>query len=62
MRAFLGVNQHAPNLSMIGDLGWLPYSITKSLCLFNYWNRIVNVSDTCLTKKIFDNDYNVNGN
>ena len=61
MRVFLGVNQRTPNIGMIGDLGWIPHSITKSICMLNYWNRIVKMDDTRLTKRVFNIDFKTKG-
>ena len=46
---------------MIGDLGWISHIITKSICMLNYWNRIVKMDDTRLTKRVFNNDFKIKG-
>ena len=53
MRVFLGVNRNAPILSMIGDLEWVPQSISKTLCLLRFWNRLTKMENTRLTKYVF---------
>ena len=60
IRAFLGVHKFAPNLAIMGDMGWCPASIRRKISLLRYWNRLMKLDDSRLTKKIFNLDY-VNG-
>ena len=44
-------------LALYGDTGWLKARDSRHLCLFNYWNKLVNMRDDRLTKRIFNWDY-----
>ena len=57
MRVFLGVNKRAPNIGMLGDLGWIPHCNAKHICLLRYWNKLINLADDRLTKRVFNTDY-----
>ena len=61
MRVFLGVNQRAPNIGMLGDLGWIPHCNTKHVCLLRYWNKLIDLDENRLTKRVFNTEYQVNG-
>ena len=42
---------------LYGDTGWLKPRESRYLCLFNYWNKLVNMREDRLTKCIFNWDY-----
>ncbi len=57
LRYFLGVHKTAPILALEGDMGWITKDVrrqTEKLCL---WNRLINMDDSRLTKKLFLYDY-----
>ena len=60
IRAYLGVHKFAPNLGLIGDMGWTPSHIRRQLSTLRYWNRLIKLNKDRLTKKIFETDYNNN--
>jgi hypothetical protein len=60
MRAFIGVHRYAPLDGLYGDIGWLPSTYRRKLEMFRYWNRLVELDDERLTKRIFKFDYNSN--
>ena len=57
MRIFLGVHRFAPIPALLGDTGWIPCFIRRMLHIVKYWNRLINMEDTRLTKIIFNFDY-----
>ena len=54
IKVYLGVNRFAANLAVIGDIGWVPPALSRKLCMIRYWNRLIDMDDTRLTKKVFD--------
>ena len=58
MRVCLGVHRFAPINGLIGDKGWLPLNHMRQIELIRYWNRLINMDNDKLTKKIFTFDYN----
>ena len=58
MRFFLGVNKFAPILGIEGEMGWEPAEIRKRQML-TFWNRIIGMDDSLLTRKIFEQDYDI---
>ena len=57
IRSYLGVHKHAPNLAILGDMGWTPSIIRRKLNLLRYWNRLIKLEDHRLTKHVFISDY-----
>ena len=53
MRFYLGVHKFAPTLGMLGDLGWYPLELYRKIDVIRYWNRLVNMPNHRLTKKMF---------
>ena len=53
IKSFLGVHKFAPNISVLGDMGWCPARIRRCLCVLRYWNRLILLDEKRLTKKIF---------
>ena len=52
-RAFLGVHKFCPIVSMYKDLKWVTNECRRKLNILRYWNRLVQMSDTRITKKTF---------
>ena len=61
MRYFLGVHTYAPNAGLSGDMGWIKHGYNRYLCAFRFWNRLLNMYDSRLTKHIFKWDYVIKG-
>ena len=57
IRYFFGVHNKAPIPGLLGDMGWpkIKYRNYKNIMLI--WNRMIDMDDTRLTKKIFKWDY-----
>ena len=58
MMIYLGVNKFAAKCAVIGDMGWKPGDIRRKLNLLRYWNRLVLLPNTRITKIIFLGSYN----
>ena len=58
LRFFMGVHKNTPILAMMGDMGLVDINIKQSLCMIRYWNRVVKMDQSRLTKRIFLWDYN----
>ena len=57
MRYYLGVHKFAPILGMQGDMGWYDPKIRRYIKRIRFWNRLVKLDDSRLTKKAFNADY-----
>ena len=57
MRYFLGVHRFAPTLALIGDTGWVPSVYRRWVSIIRFWNRLVLMDNTRLTKTVFIHDY-----
>ena len=58
MRYFMGVHKFAPNLSVIGDMGWWPSTIRHKIDMLKLWNKLIHMDDMRLMKSVFIWDYN----
>ena len=61
IRYFLGVHRYAPIAATSGDMGWEPCEVRWKVCTARLWNRLVNMNDNRLTKKVFNWDKQQNG-
>ena len=59
IRYFLGVHRFAPKLAINGDVGWMPSTERRWYNMLRYWNRLVNMDDSRICKKVFLWDYNI---
>ena len=62
MRFYLGVNRFCPNQAVSGDMGWEPTINKRKLNMLRLWNRLVDLPNDRITKKIFLWDHSVNRN
>ena len=53
LRFFMGVHKSTPIPAMMGDMGWVDIVIKQSLCMIRYWNRLLEMDNTRLTKRVF---------
>ena len=60
MKVFLGVHKFACNEAVEADMGWFPNSITRTINLLRFWNRLIKLDNDRLTKKVFLHEYRVN--
>ena len=59
IRLFLGVSKYTTNMAIQGDMGWPSASCKIKIAVFRFWNRLVKMADSRLTKRIFMNDQTV---
>ncbi len=45
-----------------GEMGWHSIRLTRWLNMLKYWNRLINLDDNRLTKKIFNWDFSLASN
>ena len=57
IRFYLGVHRFAPLAALKGDMGWPDPQTRQKTAMLKYWNRLVNMSDERITKKIFTWDH-----
>ena len=59
IRYYLGVHRFAPIAAITGDIGWLPAKYRRWLNMLRYWNRLVTLDDSRITKTVFEHDYEI---
>ncbi len=52
-----GVHQKAPILAIEGDMGWIRTKVRQWVAMLRVWNKLIQMPDNCLTKKVFTWDY-----
>ncbi len=60
LRFFFGVHKFAAHHALYGDSGWFPGVVNRNCNMIRYWNRMLNMDDDRLTKKIFNHDLKLN--
>lgn len=60
IRYFLGVHRFAPIAAINGDMGWDSCNIRRLIRMIRLWNRLLDVPNTRLVKRIFLADCNAN--
>jgi hypothetical protein len=58
-RYYLGVHQRTPLLAIEGDIGWDQCKVRHYLEMGRFWNRLIQTSDSRLTKLIFEWDFSL---
>ena len=53
IRLFLGVSKYTTNIAIQGDMGWPSVSYKTKVAVLRFWNRLVKMPNTRLTKNIF---------
>ena len=61
IRYFMGVHRFTPILANTGDMGWVVSTSRRWANFLRLWNRLVNMHENRLTKKIFSYDYSMPG-
>ena len=54
MRYFLGVHKLAPVPALYGDMGWMYNRFKRYISMIRYWNRLIKMDRTRLTRIVFD--------
>ena len=60
LRFFLGVSINAPNHAIKGDMAWLNPNSRHKIEMLRYWNRLMLMDDSRITKHIFKWDKSIN--
>ena len=55
----MGVHRFAPKLAINSDVGWLPAKERRWSNMLRFWNRLINMDNSRLCKKVFLWDYNI---
>ena len=53
------MHRFAPKLAINGDVGWLPAKERRWYNMLRYWNRLINMDNSRICKKIFLWDYSI---
>ena len=53
IRFYLGVNNYSPKHAFKGDVGWVDDRVRRQIEMLRYWNRIVNMDNSRIEKKVF---------
>ena len=61
IRYFMGVHRFAPILAITGDMGWIVSSDRHCVNILRFWNRLVNMQESRITRKVFEYDYGFSG-
>ncbi len=57
IRYFLGIHPKSPLLALEGDMGWNSCKIRQLINMICVWNRLINMDENRLTKRVFKWDY-----
>jgi hypothetical protein len=57
VRYYLGVHKRAPNAAIMAEMGWLNSKYHRYICMLRYWNKMLDMDENRLTRKIFEIDY-----
>ena len=58
IRAYLGVHSKSSNLAIRGDVRWTDPDVRRKLEMIRMWDRLINMDDSRLTKRVILWDYN----
>ena len=53
LRYFLGLHRYAPAITLNSEVGWLAPTQRRWICMLKRWNRVIQMDDDRLTKKVF---------
>ena len=54
---YLGVHRSAPIAGMYGDMGWMKPYMGRYICMIRFWNPLITLENSRLTKQMFNWDY-----
>lgn len=57
VRYYLGVHRFTPIPGLHSEMGWLNIKFHFFLCMLRYWNRLMKMDFSRLTRKIFEYDF-----
>ncbi len=55
----LGVHPKTPLLALEGDMGWKSCRLRQNINMIHFWNKLISIDESRLTKRIFNWDYNL---
>ncbi len=61
IRFYLGVHRFTVLPALGGEVGWSKTRSDRWLSMIRYWNRLINMSTSRLTHKMFEWDYKLSG-
>lgn len=53
IRLYLGVHKFTSNVAINGEFGWIPSRIRRHVNMLRFWNRLISMNNSRLTKKVF---------
>ena len=53
IRYFMGVHPKTPIPALNGDMGWIATDVRRHNAMIRYWNRLMNMNNERITKKVF---------
>ena len=56
MRFYLGVHKLTPLPALYGEMGWIAVKYRHYLNIFRFWNRMMQLPNTSITKHVFQRD------
>ena len=59
MRMFLGVNKCTPLPAIYGDLQWLSPLVRHQVAVIRFWQRLVHMPPSRLTRRVFEWDFSI---
>ncbi len=57
IRYYLGIHPKTPLLALEGDMGWNSCKIRQCINMIRLWNRLINMDENKLTKRVLKWDY-----
>ncbi len=57
LRFYLGFHPKTPLLALEGDTGWIHPNVRRHTEMLMFWNRVLNMDESRLTRKMFEYDY-----
>ncbi len=60
IRFYLGVHKFTPITGLLGELGWLTSKYNNWINMLRLWNRIININNDRLIRRIFNFEYKMN--
>ena len=62
IRYFLGVHKFAPLAGIEGEMGWTNCRQRRHECILKFWNRLIKMENSRLTKRVFLHDFSLKHN
>ena len=59
IRFFMGVHKTTSLAAMRGEMGWEDINISQKIYMLRFWNRLIQMDNSRITKQIFLWDYSL---